>query len=71
MGYNRLMENDSQLQMMYATGATSLAARYRAFMEIQAGPNPLTPAEVDELVARHPERYRCFRRFGTNKSASL
>ncbi len=29
----------------------------RTFNEIQTGPNPLTPAEVSKLIARHPDRY--------------
>lgn len=40
-------------------------ARCRTFNEIMSGPNPLTPAEIGKLVARHPERWGMFSRWGT------
>ena len=46
-------------QMSDRTGPAALAvvARWEAFCEIQAGPNPLTLSDIEALAKRHPERW--------------
>jgi hypothetical protein len=34
----------------------------RTFVEIQQGPNPLTPEELEKLAAKRPEIWERFRR---------
>lgn len=38
-----------------------IEARKRALAEIQAGPNPLSPSEIEGLIDRDPLRYGMFR----------
>ena len=37
----------------------------RTFNDIQTGPNPLTPAEVDKLIEKRPDVYGVLRAWGT------
>lgn len=47
---------DGQKAMLHQ--ATSrLTQAVMTFMEIQAGPNPLTHDEIRKLMERHPDRY--------------
>lgn len=41
----------------------------RTFNEIQTGPNPLTPEEVDRLIAKRPEVYGVLAAFGTKPTS--
>jgi len=52
--------SDSQKQMQRAA-QNSCVATYKAFAEIQAGPNPLTKQEIAKLIERHPSRYECLK----------
>lgn len=45
-----------QKQMQRAADARVLSV-CRTFNEIQTGPNPLTQAEIDRLVAKRPDVY--------------
>ncbi len=46
----------SQKDMQRAAGQRVLTV-CRTFNEIQTGPNPLSPAEVRQLIDQHPNRY--------------
>jgi hypothetical protein len=45
---------------MRSDADAALRDRYRVFVEIMAGPNPLTPDDVRLLIAKHPGRYNLF-----------
>jgi hypothetical protein len=53
---------------MFRNAHERLANRYRTFEEIQNGPNPLTPEEIEELIRRHPDRYAGFAPAGTGQA---
>lgn len=40
------------------------------FNEIQTGPNPLTPVEVDKLIEKRPNVYGVLRAWGTKPCPS-
>jgi hypothetical protein len=56
------MANQNQEQEM-KSAAASIFATQAAFLEIQAGPNPLTPDEVRRLIERRPDRYSTLHAF--------
>lgn len=41
-----------------------------AFLEIQQGPNPLTPEEIDRLCDRRPHLWERFRGYGAKAIAA-
>ena len=52
-----------QLQMFYAAHA-KIAAENSAFMDmVNDQHNPMTNADLEKLIARHPERYGRFSGF--------
>jgi hypothetical protein len=54
---------DKSSKAMFARAHDQIADGNAAFMEVMTGPNPLTPEEVDRLVARNP-RWSRFAGFG-------
>lgn len=53
---NNAAQNADQKRMS-ENATLAPARRYHAFVAIQAGPNPITPAEMRLLAARYPDRY--------------
>lgn len=41
---------------------------YKAFREIQDGPNPLTPDEVRKMIDKRPEVYACLEPYATPRN---
>jgi hypothetical protein len=50
-----------------AIAFVSTARTQQAFLEIQAGPNPLMPDEVRRLIERRPDRYATLHAFASRK----
>lgn len=58
--------SDKSSKAMFYRSHDALAARNAAFMELLTHPtNPLTPEDVDKLVARNPDRYGAYAGYGT------
>lgn len=51
-----------QQRQMQRNADQAILDRCRHFADLQAGPNPLSQDEIDELAARHPERWSLFAR---------
>jgi hypothetical protein len=45
------------------SAAASIFATQAAFLDLQAGPSPLTPEEVRRLIERRPDRYSTLHAF--------
>ena len=60
---------DKSSHAMFARSHDQVADGNVAFMEIMTGPNPLTPTEIDRLIARNP-RWSRFAGFGTKPTNS-
>ena len=59
----------TQIQM-FRDAERQIADGNEAFMEMLRGPNPLSPEEIDSLVARRPERWSRFAGFGAKAIAA-
>lgn len=51
-----LWDGMTQLQH-FGVAREKVAARNRTWVEIQSGPNPITPSELEALAARYPDRW--------------
>ncbi len=61
---------DKSGRAMFYRANDQIAGVNELFMELLNHPtNPLTPADVDRLVARYPARYGRFAGFGTKKES--
>ena len=62
--------NDKSSRAMYYRAHDQIAGVNELFMELLNHPtNPLTPADVDRLVARDSAHYGQFAGFGTKKES--
>ena len=61
---------DRSSRAMFYHAHAQIADRDQAFTEMLNNPaNPLTPEDVDHLVARDPARYGRYAGFGTKKES--
>ena len=61
---------DKSSRAMFYRAHAQISDRDQAFTEMLNNPaNPLTPENVDQLVARDPARYGRYARFGTKKES--
>lgn len=67
---NMFDPRDKSSRAMFYRAHAQIADRDQAFMETLNHPtNPLTPEDVDRLVACNPERYGRYAGFGTKKES--
>lgn len=55
-------------RQMYEDARRRIASADRIFMEIMAGPNPLTPEELRRLIDKRPELWGRYERFAAPRS---